>query len=208
MFKNRQEAGQKLVQQLNNLAIKQSNTVVMAIPRGGVVVGKVITQSLACPLGILVVKKIGAPGNPELALGAMGPEGTVAWNKEMMEQTGVTPKDLSSEMETAKSKLESYGLKFSGKRLDLKGKNVILTDDGIATGATIEVAITWLKKQSPANIILAVPVAPPEVADKFRNLVDKLVILEEPGSFQAVGQFYEEFPQVSDEEVLQILGGK
>ncbi len=206
MFKNREEAGIKLAERLRGLAVGSSNSIVLAIPRGGVVVGKVMAQSLACPLGILVVKKIGAPGNPELALGAMGPEGTVVWNKEMMEQAGVTPQGLSSEIKTAESKLESYGLKFSGKGLDLKGKNVILTDDGIATGATIEAAITWLKKQNPASIILAVPVAPPEVVDKFKNLVNELIVLEKPVFFQAVGQFYEDFPQVSDEEVIKLIG--
>ncbi len=203
MFKNRQEAGIKLSQKLDYLRGK--NTFVLAIPRGGVAVGKEISQKLNCPLGILIVKKIGAPGNPELAAGAMGPDGKMVWNEDIMEQLGLTPDNLAPEIKNLKFKMRRSRLQPTMVAPTLRDKTVILTDDGIATGATIEVAIAWLRKKNPQKIVLAVPVAPKELVEKFKSLVDELIILETPEYFGAVGQFYEEFPQISDEEVVKLL---
>ncbi|MBI5465331.1 phosphoribosyltransferase [Candidatus Gottesmanbacteria bacterium] len=205
MFKNREEAGRLLANRLGHL--KGKNIVVLAIPRGGVVVGKILSQNLGCPLDVLVVKKVGAPGNPELAVGAMGPDEVVVWNFDILRSLGLTPEDLNEEIQNLKVKIQNYLEKFKTGKLDLKGKTVILTDDGIATGATTEAAIAWIKRQEPAKIVLAVPVAPPETVGKFKNLVDELIVLETPAFFGAVGQFYEEFPQVEDEEVIQLLRG-
>lgn len=208
MFRDRQEAGRKLVKQLNNLAIGQSsnNIVVLAIPRGGVVIGKILSQKLGCLLGTLVVKKIGAPGNPELAVGAVGPNGVAVWNQDVLNQLRFSPPQLALEISNLKLGIKERIKKF-GKipKVNLKNKTVILTDDGIATGATIEAATLWLRIQKPAKIILAIPVAPPETVEKLKELVDELVVLETPAFFGAVGQFYEEFPQVSDEEVVKLL---
>lgn len=210
MFKNREEAGRKLAEKLKHL--KGENIVVLAIPRGGVVIGKILAQTLACPLDVMVVRKIGAPGNPELAVGALGPDGVVVWNEDLLLQLGLTPEQLAPQIKNEKLKMKNYLEKFapqineaSNKKLSLKDKIVILTDDGIATGATTEAAIAWIKTQNPDKIVLAVPVAPPETVEKFKNLVDELIVLETPAFFGAVGQFYEEFPQVEDEEVVELL---
>lgn len=207
MFKNREEAGRKLAKQLNNLTIEQSNNsiVVMAIPRGGVVVGKVLADKLGCPLGVLVVKKIGAPGNPELAIGAMGPDGETIWNLGILGDLGVSKEEMEREIEELRKEVIEKIKKYKIKNLDLKDKTVILTDDGIATGATMEAAIRYVHGKQPKKIVMALPVAPPETVEKFRNLVDELIVLETPEYFSAVGQFYEEFPQISDEEVVKLL---
>ncbi len=203
MFKNRQQAGSLLAEKLKKYNGK--GVVVLAIPRGGVVVGKEISKKLNCPLEILVIKKIGVPGNPELAAGAVGPDGKVVWNKELLQQLGLKQADMSGEVQGAKIKVQDYGAKFKVKNINLKDKTVILADDGIATGATMETAIFYLKSKKPRQIILAVPVASPEVIRGLEKMVGEVFILEEPQYLSAVGQSFEEFPQISDEEVVELL---
>lgn len=203
MFKNRQEAGLKLAQKLGYLG--RQKTLVLAIPRGGVVVGKEISQKLNCPLGILIVKKLGAPANPELAVGAMGPDGEVVLNKEILRELGLEEKDLEEIKKLKKEEIGRLSRRLAMVTPILRDKIVILTDDGIATGATIETAIKWARLKNPAKIILAVPVAPPEILRNLKELVDEIVVIEEPREFRAVGQFYEDFPQVSDEDVVKLL---
>lgn len=187
MFENRREAGEILSQKL--LKFKGiENALVLAIPRGGVVVGAEISRFLGLPLRALVVKKVPTLGQPELAAGAIGPEGIFSGEKDR--QT----------WKIVKERIEKFG-----RLKDLEGKNVILVDDGIATGATIETAIKYLKKKRVGKITLAVPVAPEETVEKLKRRVDKLIILETPTYFGAVGEFYRDFPQVSDEEVIQLL---
>jgi len=169
VFENRQEAGEILSQKL--LKFKGiENAVVLAVPRGGVVIGRIVSDVLKIPLGVVYAKKIPTLGQPELAAGAL-----ITRNKKF----GETP--------------------------NVKGKVVILTDDGIATGATIEAAIKYLKKKKAGKIILAVPVAPKETVKKLKCMVDRLIILEPPTFFGAVGEFYRDFPQVTDEEVVNLL---
>jgi len=169
VFESRQQAGEILSQKLLKFkGIK--NALVLAIPRGGVAVGEVVSKTLRLPLGVIYAKKIPTPGQPELAAGAH-----ITRNR-----------------------------KF-GKTPNIKNKTVILVDDGIATGATIEAAIGYLKKKEVGKITLAVPVAPKETVEKLKRMVDKLIILETPDFFGAVGEFYRDFPQVSDEEVIQLL---
>lgn len=175
MFENRQEAGEALSQKL--LKFKGSlarasvkDALVLAIPRGGVVIGKIVSDALGIPLGVVYAKKIPTPGQPELAAGAR-----ITRNKKF----GETP--------------------------NVEGKTIILVDDGIATGATVEAAILYLRKKKVKKIILAVPVAPKETVEKLKRRVDKLIILETPTYFGAVGEFYRDFPQVTDEEVVALL---
>lgn len=175
MFENRREAGEILSQKLLKFKgmIAQAcvkNALVLAIPRGGVVIGRVLADTLGVSLGVIYAKKIPTPGQPELAAGAY----------------------------------IARGKKF-GKTPDVRGKTVILTDDGIATGATIETAIKYLKKKRVGKIILAVPVAPKEAVEKLKRRVDRLIILETPDYFGAVGEFFRDFPQVGDEEVVRLL---
>jgi len=206
MFKNREKAGLELAKKLKNLKIEKP--VVLAIPRGGVVVGRVISDKLGCALDVLVTKKIGAPGNPELAIGAMGQDKSVAWNYDILSQLGLKEDNLTQEIKNAKLIMQNYNSKFKiTLNKNIKNRTIILTDDGIATGATMEAAIRYVLNKHPKKIIIAAPVAPAEVVARLKNLIDEIIVLETPAWFSAVGQFYEDFPQISDEEVLQLLKG-
>lgn len=169
MFANRTEAGILLVAKLQKYTGRKK-VLVLAIPRGGVVVGKVVSEALKVPFGVVYAKKIPTPGQPELAKGAR------------IVRTS----------------------KF-GKTPEVKGKEVILVDDGVATGETVKAAIKYLKNKKAKKIILAVPVAPKDTSKKLKKLVDKLIVLETPVFFSAVGEFYRDFPQVTDEEVIKLL---
>ena len=202
MFEDRYQAGELLAEKL--LEFQGRGVVVLAIPRGGVPVAKAISEKLKVQLGVIVTKKIGAPEQEELAVGAVGPEGEVVLDKALVQKLGVGEKDLEKAVKKAQEKVKKYSSKFKDK-INLKNKIVILVDDGIATGATIKAAIKHLTQKDVARIILASPVAPKEALTEFENLVDKVVVLTTPADFQAVGQFYKNFPQVTDEEVVQLL---
>lgn len=209
IFKNREEAGRLLAKEIKKRIrrLADANPFVLAIPRGGVVVGDVIAQELSCPLDVVVVKKIGAPGNQELAIGAVGPEGIVVWNEEICGRLGIErPASSRLSRDSGEARQEKEKTLRGNKALaDLEDKTVILVDDGIATGATTEVAIKWIKSKNPQKIVIATPVAPPDSIEKLRPLVDDIICLTVESDFWAVGQFYQEFPQVEDEEVMKIL---
>lgn len=186
---------------------QEEEILVLGLTRGGVVVAHEVAQELGAPWDILVVKKIGAPGNPELALGAVGPDKVVIWDEKLCQRVGVD-EETKGEMLKSKSYEREEKEKFlrqGRKLLSLEGKMVILVDDGIATGATTLTAVRWVQTQRPKKTILAVPVAPPDALEKLINEVDEIICLETPWDFAAVGQFYEDFPQVSDEEVRKIF---
>lgn len=206
MFKNRQEAGQLLAQKLKKF--KGRETVILGLARGGVVVASEITQILNLPLDILVVKKIGAPGQEELAIGAVGPEGIVIWDEALCQRLGVDEELRKEKLKMKNEEREETERRLRGGKVppSLKGKKVILIDDGMATGTTVEAAVVWIKTQSPQKVILAVPVAPPDTVAKLKPEVDEIICLQVELEFWAVGQFYEEFSQVTDEEVIKLLG--
>ncbi len=164
MFTNRTEAGKRLAKEL--VSYRTAVDFVIGLARGGVVVSSALSNALGVAQDVLVVKKIGSPGNPEFAIGARVPE---------------------------------------GQTLNVRDKTIILTDDGAATGATMEVAIRWAKEHGAKKIIVALPVAPPETAAKLQKLTDDVVILETPGDFRAVGQYYRDFTQITDKDVVQLL---
>lgn len=205
MFKDRIEAGKQLAERLKKY--KSKTPIILAIPRGGVVVGKELTKALNCPLDVIVTKKIGAPGNPELAIGAVGPDGTMVLNQELAPRTGADKKYISEQRKVKSEEVKRRMRTFrKGKKpLNLAGKTVILTDDGVATGATVEAALKWIKTQKPKKIILAIPVSAPDSLAKLIPLADEAVCLNQPYFFAAVGQFYQSFPQTTDEEVIEIL---
>lgn len=205
MFRNRQEAGQLLARKFKKL--KGQKVVVLGLARGGVVVAKEIANVLNAPLDALVVKKIGSSGNEELALGAVGPERIVIWDEDLCQRVGADEdyKEKALAIKSQEREEKEQFLRQGRKPLDLFKKTVILVDDGIATGATALAAVAWVKSQNPEKIILAVPVAPPDTLEKLRPQVDYLVCLKVEIEFWAVGQFYKEFPQVSDEEVVKLL---
>lgn len=204
MFDDREQAGRLLAEKM--LRYKRDGFgLVFGIPRGGVPVAKVISEKLDLPMDVLISRKIGAPNQKELAIGAVGPAGVKVLDNELIEKLNVSDEYLSSELKIKKEEIKDRQKKFGSRNLNVKGKNIILVDDGIATGATVEVAIKFLRKLSVKKIILAVPVAPHEAKKKLKKLVDELIILKTPTFFHAVGQFYRNFPQVSNEEVKEIL---
>lgn len=207
MFKNREEAGLLLANKLKSY--KETDAVVIGIPRGGVVVAKKIADVLKLPLHIVVIKKIGVPTSPELAIGAVGPKGVVTWDKDLIKRLQLSKLqllELKLQKEKERKEREKALRQASGKHdLDIMGKTVILVDDGIATGATILTLEKFLKKEHVAKKVLAVPVISKDTFRDISRYFDKIVVLAVEENFYAVGQFYEEFPQVSDEEVLSLL---
>lgn len=202
MFTNRREAGVALARKLGIYQGKK-NVVVLGIPRGGVVVAAELAQRLHLPLDILVIKKIGAPGQEELAIGAVGTQG-----HHLNEHAAHLPRAYLQEQIKLKQQevQERYKL-LRGKRkaVPWKGKVVLLTDDGVATGATMIMAIQMLRKQGVKKMHVAVPVAPRGTVQRLKVVADEVICLEQPAFFHAIGEFYKDFKQVEDEEVIKIL---
>ena len=205
MFLDRVEAGQKLAEKL--LKYKDMGPIVLAIPRGGVVVASEVASALSCRLDLVIPRKIGAPNNPELAVGALAKEGAVILNEELTKSLNISPDYLREEIEKQVIEIKRRRQKYLGDRssLDLRGKTVILVDDGLATGYTSLAAIKAVREDKPEKIVLAVPVAPREAIERLKNEVDELICLETPELFFAVGQFYYDFSQTTDEQVAEIL---
>jgi len=171
------------------------------------VVGDDICLALALPLDVLITRKLGTPWNPELAMGAIAETGYVHMNSDVMREYHVTQAQLDREMESQKSEIQRRIQRYRGGQAmaSLKGKTVILVDDGIATGATFYASIGAISKQETARLVAAVPVAPPRIVAELKGLVDEVVVLYSTERFFGIGQFYEQFPQVDDEEVVASL---
>jgi putative phosphoribosyl transferase len=206
LFKDRQDAGKQLVAHLLKYK-NQSDAVVLGLARGGVVTASEIAKGLHLPLDVIVVRKIGAPGNEELAIGAITEQGDGIFNDHLIGLLGVPSDYLKKEIERQKRILkERLGL-YRGKSspLNLKDKTVLLVDDGIATGASIRVAIAAMLHTGVKKIIIAVPVAASESLKKISKEVDEVVCLSTPVFFESVGSFYRIFDQTTDEEVMRLL---
>lgn len=224
-FHDRKEAGLLLAERLkvytNNNKHKNifdsdvkngSYFLVMAIPRGGVILGDIIASELNIEMDIIICKKIGAQNNPELAIGAVMADGSYIINEEIVNRINTSEEYISKQVEIQKKEIERRLIEFRGKKEydtnKLKDKVIILVDDGIATGATILAAVKWLKdKHYCKGLIVAVPVAPLEssILEKLNQIADKVIVIFTPYDFAAVGQFYEHFDQVSDKEVKEIM---
>lgn len=206
-FRNRREAGQHLAQAV--LHLKDTNPVVLALPRGGVPVGFEVAQALGAEFDVLLVRKIGAPGHEELGIGAIvdGANPQIVLNDEIVRMTGATPAYIDAEAARQLAELERRRKAYRGgaNPAELKGRTVIVVDDGIATGGTVKAALQGLRLASPARLVLAVPVAPAESLAALRTLCDELICLMSPTPFYAVGAHYLDFSQTSDEEVIQLL---
>lgn len=204
-FENREEAGKRLAKEL--LAYRGKATIVFAIPRGGVVTAYEIAKVLDAPLDIIIPRKIGAPGNQELAIGAVTEDGTTILNTRLVTMLDISDAYIESEktkqIEEIKRRVKTYRGEHSPK--DFEGKIVILVDDGIATGATVRAAIHSLRKGNPSFIIVAIPVGPPDTIQELKQEVDKLICLITYEPFFAIGQFYTDFSQVPDKDVLTLL---
>ena len=207
MFENRTTAGEALVLKLRPFA--GSNTIVYALPRGGVPVAAPVAKALKAPLSLLFVKKIGAPGHAELAIGAVvdGEEPTQILHKEVLGALHVSELYISAESEAALTETERRRCLYSGlyARLSPKNKVAIVIDDGLATGASMKAAIKALRQQGAKQIIVAVPVAPSDTINKLRELADDVICLDAPASFWSVGEHYREFPQLTDADVMELL---
>ena len=205
MFQNRIDAGKKLAKKLSEYG--GCDVVVLAIPRGGVIVGFEVAKELNAPLDIVIPRKIGAPNNPELAIGAVTQDGTVMLNSEVVLFLGVQEEYIEDEKRKQIKEIERRMKKYRGDAVypKLEGKIVILVDDGLATGATTRAAIASIRRQKPSMLILAIPVGPRDTIDGLKREVDKIVFLSTPEPFYAIGQFYLNFEQTTDDEVVNIL---
>lgn len=206
-FKNRTHAGRLLLKKISSLVIDKKNTIVIALPRGGVPVALEVARGLGLPLDIVLVKKIGLPSAPELAIGAVSEDSEVFYNTELMQYFNLSIVDLEPYKLQAVQELEKSDISLRGKKqpLNLENKDIILIDDGIATGATIEVVVHLLKKKKVHKIIIATPVVSPDVIQKLNPKVDKIVSVIAPQFLTAVGEWYNDFSQVETEEVVRIL---
>ncbi len=204
MFKDRIDAGTQLAEKL--LEFKRENVVVLAIPRGGLPLGAIIAKALNAPLDVALTKKIGHPYNREYAIGAVSLENII-----LNDAVGVTKGYIEEETARLRIKLKERHNQYYKNNVpqNLKDKSVVIVDDGIATGNTILVTIDLVKMQDPKKIVVAIPVAPPSTVRKLKNYpeVDEVICLETPYNFHAVGQFYEEFFQVTDQEAINLLRG-
>ena len=204
IFQNRIDAAKQLAKNLE--WVKNDDPLILAIPRGGVVIGDVIASLLNAKLDIIISRKISAPHNPELAIGALMQDMRYFPNEDIVRMLNIPQKYIESQISSKLKEIEHRLIKFRGtKEYHLEGKTIVLVDDGIATGATLFVVIQWIKKQKPKQLIVAVPVGPKETIDKLNSIVDKVVVLQSPVYFNAVGEFYREFEQVEDSQVQEIM---
>lgn len=207
MFKNRTDAGHQLADALIEHGIEAD--IVLAIPRGGLPVARVVADTLDVPLDIVSARKLGAPWNPEVAIGAVASDGTRWLNESLIREAGIKDAYIDEQVErehaAARMKVERY----RGDRppLDLRGKTVLIVDDGIATGATTIACVRQVRNAGAERVTVAVPVAPPDTVERLRAEANEVICVETPAHFGAVGQFYEAFDQVSDEQAKAYLMG-
>jgi len=205
-FRNRSDAGRILAGKLSQYA-DHPDAMVLALPRGGVPVGYEISRALNIPLDVLIVRKLGVPGNEELAMGAIASGGIRILNRNVVESLRIPPDAIEAVEKREFLELMRREAAYRGNRpsLDIHGRILILVDDGMATGSTMRVAISALRQQKAKRIIVAVPVAPPTVRWEMEKLVDEFVALSTPEDFYGVGQWYDDFTQTSDDTVYEML---
>lgn len=208
MFTDRTDAGRQLAALLDEQGIVAD--IVLAIPRGGLPVGRAVADSLDTALDIVAARKLGAPGNPELAIGAVASDGTVWLNEAVIDDLGVSEAFLDEQIDRERAAAAAKIDRYRGDRppLDVAGKRVVLVDDGVATGATTTACLRQLRNADAESVVLAVPVAPPDTVERLQGEADAVVCVEVPVQFHAVGQFYESFEQVVDDEAVTYLDGQ
>ncbi|WP_369244612.1 phosphoribosyltransferase [Streptomyces sp. R41] len=210
-FRDREQAGRELGEHLRVLQEKGTlpDPVVLALPRGGVAVAREVARALEAPLDVLVVRKIGAPFQEEFGIGAIAGDDPPLFDKRSLDQLGLTESDLADVVERERNELRRREERYRQGRPapPLRGRTVILVDDGLATGSTARAALRAVRRQAPERVILAVPVGSPRGADLMREEADDVVCLYRPSAFMAVGEWYQDFEQLTDDDVLEALHG-
>lgn len=198
------DAGKQLA-----VALKGSgkDAVVLAVPRGGVVVGYEVAKALHIPLDIIITKKIGAPGNPELAIGAVAEDGTFLLDERTVDMLGVSQSYIDAEVEAQEAEIQRRLQRYRGQAPlpRIAGREVIVVDDGVATGATLKATLRSLRERGAKPLVVAVPVGPPDTINALKREADRVICLSTPEPFYAIGEFYEDFEQTTDEEVTEFL---
>ena len=206
LYKNRAEAGRKLAQALSDYA-GRADVVVLGLPRGGVPVAYEVAKTLEAPLDVFIVRKLGVPGQEELAMGAIASGGVRVLNDEVVRGLSISEEEIQSIAEKEHAELERRERAYRGERarVDLKNKIAILVDDGLATGASMRAAVSGLRQHNPDKIVVAVSTAPPETCREFEDLADQVICLQTPSPFMGVGAWYADFPQTTDDQVRDLL---
>ena len=204
LLRDRVDAGKQLAKALRTAG---KDAIVLAVPRGGVVVGFEVAKALDIPLDIIVTKKIGAPDNPELAIGAVAEDGTFILDDDIVRQVFVPKGYVEDEVKRMREEIQRRLVRYRGSvpYPNLKNREIIVVDDGVATGSTLKAALRLLRGKGARSVTVAVPVGPPDTIRELEKLADRVVCLHAPALFYAIGQFYEDFSQTSDEEVTELL---
>lgn len=204
MFRDREDAGEQLADHLSDL--EGRSVVVLGIPRGGVEVAGVVARRLRAPLDVVIPRKVGAPGNPELGLGAVA-EDVEVLDERLIRVLAVNESYLRGEIAAQQDEIARRSSAYRGEKppVPLEGKTIVVIDDGVATGGTAVAALRWARARGGRKVILAVPVAPAEAVQRLEQEADEVRVLATPEPFYAVGQWYESFPQVSDDRVVELL---
>ena len=205
-FRDRFEAGRALAGLLKH-HVDDPDTVVLALPRGGLPVAYEVARELRAPLDVFVVRKLGLRNHPEFAIGAIASGGVRVLNSEAVKSLNISDEEIEATAKTEQKELERREAAFRGERppLDVRGRNIILVDDGLATGSTMRAAVVALREKHPRSITVAVPVAAPDTCYEFRSEVDEIICARTPEPFIAVGLWYDDFTQTTDEEVRELL---
>jgi len=205
MFADRVDAGRRLASRLHSLP--SEDLVVLGLPRGGVPVAFEIARALGVPLDIIVVRKLGVPFQPELAMGAIGEGGVRILNDQVVKLTGATAAEIDEAQAREETELARRAARFRGtrRRVPLAGRTALIVDDGIATGSTVRAACKVARAQGAARVVVATPVAPPDTVASLQDDADEVIALYTPQQFFAIGQFYDDFSQTSDDEVVECL---
>ena len=204
-FQNRAKAGRLLAGKLGSY-VKREDVIVLGLPRGGVIVAREVAAGLEAPLDVFLVRKLGVPGHEELAMGAVASGGVCVFNEALLKSCHIPRRVLEEVIQRERNELERREEAYGRRRLpDLRGRTIILVDDGLATGATMRAAVMAARLRQPARIVAAVPVAARDTLAQLRQEVDEAVCLQAPEDFHAVGQWYEDFEQTTDQEVRKAL---
>lgn len=209
-FRSRADAGEALANRLAKVEGHGGPVLVLGIPRGGVILADIVSQRLGAEFDIVIPRKLGAPGNEELAIGAVMEDGTEYINRYLVTALRLETEYIEQEKarQVTEIRRRSVAYRKPGMSYHIEGKTVVLVDDGVATGATVIAAARWARKQRPNTLVIAVPVAPAQTVEALRHEADAVIVLEMPRDFGAVGEFYEEFKPVTDEQVMSIMRDK